>query len=640
MRLLAIMLLLLGMIPIAGQSQQTVGGEFFFNTYKDFGKGTPFTLTSDQTQLELDVSSVDEGLNILYLRTKNNLGQWSLTSKTPFYRHTNRSSVETVEMEYFFDSYGDFGKGRKMPLVAGQSDYLIDLEGLSSGLHLLYLRTKNTLGQWSHTTVTAFYMTRGELAKIVELRYQFVATGFESEMFSFTEFEPTTDLVLEQNMFMANASGLEEGKTYRIKIFAVNEKGQQSFIFSTQFQYSIKPSLMITQVTATDTNCFGSSDGKVVVEATSEGLEMEYSLDNITYQALPEFENLAAGDYKVYVRDKNDITNVVEAPVTVTSPTQINLSFSANTRPSCVGNADGGFTANATGGTGAFTYKLSTQSTFQSSNQFTGLAAGDYIVVAKDEKGCEREASVSILPPTDISISFTGLVQPACPSDANGGFTVNATGGAGGFTYKLPAQPNFQTAAQFTALPAGTYTVTVKDANGCEKTAEVVLAATSVAPPKPTISIQGTDGISAEVSLSSSSASGNQWLRNGVEIAGATGTTLAITQPGNYQVRVSNGTCSTISDATTITDLAEIRQGAGIKLIPNPAQDATRLKFEREFFLERVSIVNGQGVLLRTIDIQRMTDEVVIQVSSLPTGSYILVVEGVGMNERIKLIKQ
>jgi hypothetical protein len=116
-------------------------------------------------------------------------------------------------MEYFFDAYGDFGKGKKMAVEVGKSDYLIDLDGLIPGFHVLYLRTKNNLGEWSQTSITAFYLGQGELSKITSLRYQFLGEAFESDLYTYTDFEPAVEVDLSQDQFLANATGLEDGKS-------------------------------------------------------------------------------------------------------------------------------------------------------------------------------------------------------------------------------------------------------------------------------------------------------------------------------------------------------------------------------------------------------------------------------------------
>lgn len=143
--------------------------------------------------------------------------------------------------------------------------------------------------------------------------------------------------------------------------------------------------------------------------------------------------------------------------------------------------------------------------------------------------------------------------------------------------------------------------------------------------------------------LNSSSPTGNQWYRNGEVIAGATGQTLEITQSGNYHVEVTAASgCSATSETTVITSNSsgEIRTGKPTLLFPNLATDQVRLRFERKFYLEKISIIKLQGVLNNTLDIQRMTDEVTIDVADLVPEKYFLFVEGVGLQERLNLIKR
>ena len=61
----------------------------------------------------------------------------------------------------------------------------------------------------------------------------------------------------------------------------------------------------------------------------------------------------------------------------------------------------------------------------------------------------------------------------SCAGAANGSATVNAGGGAGGYSYLWS---NGQTTATATGLAAGNYTVTITDANGCQGTAAVTLS--------------------------------------------------------------------------------------------------------------------------------------------------------------------
>src|SRR5690606_25352447 len=128
------------------------------------------------------------------------------------------------------------------------------------------------------------------------------------------------------------------------------------------------------KIEATNLSCFGADDGKITVIATDgDENNLEYSLDGSTFSSENVFEKLAAGDYKVYIRDKNETGNLVEEPVTVTSPTQLSVSFQNLVQPGCPGTSTGGFSAVAAGGSGSYTYRIGSQESFQSGNTFNDL---------------------------------------------------------------------------------------------------------------------------------------------------------------------------------------------------------------------------------------------------------------------------
>ena len=79
-----------------------------------------------------------------------------------------------------------------------------------------------------------------------------------------------------------------------------------------------------------------------------------------------------------------------------------------------------------------------------------------------------------------IVITPTVVKSTACGTD--GSITVAATGSSG-FTYKLNSGGAYQSAAVFNNVGAGTYTVFVKDGDGCEKSTSVTLTSTGTAGP-------------------------------------------------------------------------------------------------------------------------------------------------------------
>ncbi|SOD79257.1 T9SS type B sorting domain-containing protein [Spirosoma fluviale] len=117
-------------------------------------------------------------------------------------------------------------------------------------------------------------------------------------------------------------------------------------------------------------------------------------------------------------------------------------------------------------GTTGWQYKLN-QGAFQTIPLFTGLSPGSYTVVAKDTGGCQTEQSVTVTADSAPTVSSVQSTPPRCET-ANGTVMMVATGGKPPLTYSINYGVSYQASPTFTNLPGGTYTVRVRDANGCE----------------------------------------------------------------------------------------------------------------------------------------------------------------------------
>src|SRR5690606_24353752 len=123
-----------------------------------------------------------------------------------------------------------------------------------------------------------------------------------------------------------------------------------------------------------------------------------------------------------------------------------------------------------TGGTAPYTYSINGGS-FQTSATFTNLLAGNYNITVKDAKGCTFTDEVGVR--NLEGPSFTATTKATTCGAENGSITAGTTtGGVGPYTYSIDGA-NFQTAATFNNLIAGTYTVYAKDSKGCVGTTAV-----------------------------------------------------------------------------------------------------------------------------------------------------------------------
>ena len=263
-----------------------------------------------------------------------------------------------------------------------------------------------------------------------------------------------------------------------------------------------------------------------------------------------------AGNYTV-TTTANGCESLASAPVTVT----------VNTIPSTPAISAGGSTSFCPGGSVVLTssaangnqWYLNGNSINGASNQqYTAFAAGDYTVIVT-LNGCSSTASA----PTTVSISSV----PTTPNITAGGPTTFCPGGsvtltsdsASGNRWYLNGNPiNGATNVTYNATASGDYTVVVTTA-GCSSAASAPTTVTvQAAPPIPTINAGGPTSFctGGSVTLTSSSATGNQWYVGGNPINGETNQQYVASTSGNYTVVVTAGACSSTSVVTTVTSSA------------------------------------------------------------------------------------
>lgn len=212
--------------------------------------------------------------------------------------------------------------------------------------------------------------------------------------------------------------------------------------------------------------CAGANDGGV--ELGADGGVFPY-IFNIGFESndFGSFGDLAPGTYDVTVTDANACTTVCSFMIDAASP--INCEITDITNPTCSGSADGAITVSGIGGFAPYTYDVGGITT--TSGVFTGLVSGTYTITITDANGCLTECSpITLVEPSSLSCSIT-TTDVTCSGDNDGTLSASAIGGTGPYQFSIDGV-TFQTSSDFTGLSAGTYTLTLMDANGCTTTCE------------------------------------------------------------------------------------------------------------------------------------------------------------------------
>ncbi|MFM7016870.1 MAG: gliding motility-associated C-terminal domain-containing protein [Bacteroidota bacterium] len=229
-----------------------------------------------------------------------------------------------------------------------------------------------------------------------------------------------------------------------------------------------EPSAISINASVTNVACFGQSNGSIT--QTVNGGVSPYSYVWSNNSTSKNLQNVIAGNYSVVVTDDNGCTT--SESYTINQPTSLNLS-GVVTDDLCNGSSDGSINISVTGGTAPYGYLWSNGSTTQDIN---GLAAGTYTVTVTDVNNCTVLSNYNVSEPSLLAITFS-IINPACGS-LNGRITSTVNGGTSGYSYLWS---NAATSTSINNLAAGTYSLTVTDANGCT-TLQSALLVNQVAP--------------------------------------------------------------------------------------------------------------------------------------------------------------
>lgn len=211
----------------------------------------------------------------------------------------------------------------------------------------------------------------------------------------------------------------------------------------------------------TNVSCFGGSNGAINLAVTGGTGNFNYKWDN-TAASGQNPTGLKAGTYCVTVTSGTSASNIC---VTITEPTELVIS-SRSTAVTCFGFSNGGLELTVTGGTPQYTYLWNNGMNVPNP---TGLGVGNYSVTVTDNLGCVKTtADLVVSSPNEIKENSKTITKVTCFGGNDGAIKIVVTGGKPPYKYAWTGTSN--TTNNPTNLTAGTYTVTITDANNCTKT--------------------------------------------------------------------------------------------------------------------------------------------------------------------------
>ena len=224
--------------------------------------------------------------------------------------------------------------------------------------------------------------------------------------------------------------------------------------------------LLTVTTSSIQSTCFGQNTGAIIITASGGKFSKTYSWTgpNGYTSSVKNPSNLSAGNYSVLVTDENGCTAELNN-VTVASFGEIIVSSSI-TNILCRGSFTGAIDLTVSGGTGSgFTYNWT--GTVASTNEdLSNLGAStNYRVRITDVgSGCFVDRIFAVTQPLALSVSTTFTNVTGC--NTLGSITATGTGGTSPYEYNINGGA-YQLSNVFTGLSAGSYTIGIRDANGC-----------------------------------------------------------------------------------------------------------------------------------------------------------------------------
>lgn len=312
---------------------------------------------------------------------------------------------------------------------------------------------------------------------------------------------------------------------------------------TTSVTVGVGTGLTVTE-THVDALCNGSADGTIDITATGGVSPYSY-----TWNDGPITEDrtgLAMGTYSVTVSDINTCSGSIS--VNINEPTALAVS-ETHVNANCNGAANGSIDVTTAGATAPYSYLWNDGPITEDRS---GLLAGTYTVSITDAHGCSATLTITITEPAGMVLSETH-VDELCNGASTGSIDITVNGGTNPYT---DLWNDGVTTEDRSGLAAGTYTITVTDANTCSKSISVTIAQpTAVQLSETHINVSCNTGSDGSIDLTTTGGTGAYtWLWNdGDTNEDRTGLAAA-----TYSLVATDANACTATISVTITEPAAL----------------------------------------------------------------------------------
>jgi gliding motility-associated-like protein len=366
---------------------------------------------------------------------------------------------------------------------------------------------------------------------------------------------PNYVYVWDNGMTTSDIAGLTAGN-YTVTVTDINGCTIDTTIVLTEPTPLVQEINSPTYASGDNISCNGLDDGSIAYTVNGGSPNYVYAWDN--GMTTPDIAGLTAGNYTVTVTDINGCS--LDTTIMLSEPTILEIYLDPSVYEggynvsSCYPNGEIDLTI--TGGSSSYSIIWNNGATIEN---LTDLSEGTYSVTVIDLNGCLITDEITLTSAGGFSTSisaptYNGAWNISCNGQSDGRINLVINGGISPFVFEWS---NGATSQNVTNVPAGEYSVTITDGNGCVRLETIVLTE-----PEPLISsafvisdYNGSD-ISCfganDASISSTVVGGTlqyiyQWILDGSVVSSTTAYNGI--GPGNYTLQITDANgCSTVSN--------------------------------------------------------------------------------------------
>lgn len=242
----------------------------------------------------------------------------------------------------------------------------------------------------------------------------------------------------------------------------ISVRDSNNCIKDTTFTLNNPNPIIIQSFSFTIPKCYGAADATTTILASGGAGSFEYRIDGGAFGSSGSFTGLSAGLHTIRIKDANNCTK--DTSYTILNPDSLKIAISVR-KNLCNTSKNGLVSIMASGGTGAYSYEKNASGIFRSASIFDSLAVGSYVFKVKDANNCSKTITVDITDSMRVNTTIS-VTNVSCFGGNDGTILLAPFIGKSPFSFTLSggsptSSPSFGT------LIAGSYTIQIKDANGC-----------------------------------------------------------------------------------------------------------------------------------------------------------------------------